>query len=39
MLRLRGKTSANLYYDKKRKVIGIKPLERKCLAWKPDVTL
>src|ERR1700694_2031303 len=29
MLRLRGKTSANLYYDKKRKIIGIKPLEKK----------
>ena len=29
MLRLRGKASANLYYDKKRKVIGIKPLDRK----------
>lgn len=29
MLRLRGKQSANLYYDKKRKVIGIKPLEKK----------
>ena len=29
MLRLRGKVSANLYYDKKRKVIGIKPLDRK----------
>ena len=29
MLRLRGKTSANLYYDKKRKVIGIRPLDRK----------
>ena len=29
MLRLRGKTSANLYYDKKRKIIGIKPLDRK----------
>jgi hypothetical protein len=29
MLRLRGKTSANLYFDKKRKVIGIKPLDRK----------
>lgn len=28
-LRLRGKSSANLYYDKKRKVIGIKPLDRK----------
>jgi len=28
-LRLRGKTSANLYYDKKRKVIGIKPLDKK----------
>jgi hypothetical protein len=28
-LRLRGKSSANLYYDKKRKVIGIKPLEKK----------
>ena len=26
---LRGKTSANLYYDKKRKVIGIKPLDKK----------
>ena len=29
MLRLRGKTSANLYYDKKRKVIGIRALEKK----------
>ena len=29
MLRLRGKVSANLYYDKKRKIIGIKPLEKK----------
>src|ERR1044072_6335733 len=29
MLRLRGKSSANLYYDKKRKLIGIKPLDRK----------
>ena len=29
MLRLRGKTSANLYYDKKRKVIGIRPLDKK----------
>ena len=28
-LRLRGKSSANLYYDKKRKVIGIRPLEKK----------
>jgi hypothetical protein len=28
-LRLRGKISANLYYDKKRKVIGIRPLDRK----------
>jgi len=28
-LRLRGKSSANLYYDKKRKVIGIRPLERR----------
>jgi hypothetical protein len=28
-LRLRGKSSANLYYDKKRKVIGIKPLEKR----------
>jgi hypothetical protein len=28
-LRLRGKSSANLYYDKKRKVIGIRPLDRK----------
>src|SRR5688500_20351448 len=29
LLRLRGKTSANLYYDKKRKISGIKPLDRK----------
>src|SRR2546430_13135245 len=29
MLRLRGKISANLYYDKKRKVIGIRALEKK----------
>src|SRR2546428_9803845 len=29
MLRLRGKSSANLYYDKKRKLIGIRPLDRK----------
>lgn len=29
MLRLRGKTSANLYYDKKRKVIGIRPLDKR----------
>ena len=29
LLKLRGKTSANLYYDKKRKVIGIRPLDRK----------
>jgi hypothetical protein len=29
MLRLRGKQSAHLYYDKKRKVIGIKALDRK----------
>ena len=29
MLRLRGKTSANLYYDKKRKVIGIRALDKK----------
>jgi hypothetical protein len=29
MLRLRGKSNAHLYYDKKRKVIGIKPLDRK----------
>ncbi len=29
VLRLRGKTSANLYYDKKRKVIGIRALEKK----------
>lgn len=29
LLRLRGKTSANLYYDKKRKIIGIRPLDRK----------
>jgi hypothetical protein len=28
-LRLRGKISANLYYDKKRKVIGIRPLDKK----------
>jgi len=29
MLRLRGKSSANLFYDKKRKVIGIKPSDKK----------
>ena len=29
LLRLRGKTSANLYYDKKRKVIGIRALDKK----------
>src|SRR5947207_12385902 len=29
MLRLRGRASANLYYDKKRKLIGIKPLDKK----------
>lgn len=29
MLRLRGKTNAQLFYDKKRKVIGIKPSDRK----------
>jgi hypothetical protein len=29
VLRLRGKTSANLYYDKKRKVIGIRALDKK----------
>jgi hypothetical protein len=29
LLKLRGKTNANLFYDKKRKVIGIKPLDRK----------
>jgi hypothetical protein len=29
MLRLRGRTSAHLYYDKKRKLIGIKPIDRK----------
>ncbi len=29
LLRLRGKTSANLYYDKKRKIIGIRPLDKK----------
>src|SRR5215210_608973 len=29
LLRLRGKSSANLYYDKKRKVIGIRPLDRR----------
>ena len=29
MLRLRGKTNANLYYDKKRKVIGIRRSTRK----------
>src|ERR1041385_3234572 len=28
-LRLRGKSSANLYYDKKRKVIGIRPLDKR----------
>ena len=28
MLRLRGKSAATLYYDKKRKIIGIKPLDR-----------
>ena len=29
MLRLRGKSNANLYYDKKRKVIGIRALDKK----------
>lgn len=29
MLRLRGKTNAHLFYDRKRKVIGIKPSDRK----------
>ena len=29
MLRLRNKSNANLYYDKKRKVIGIRALDRK----------
>lgn len=29
MLKLRGKASAHLFYDKKRKVIGIKPSDRK----------
>jgi len=29
MLRLRVKTNAKLYYDKKRKIIGIKPLDRR----------
>ncbi|HVT44940.1 MAG TPA: hypothetical protein VMT00_11155 [Thermoanaerobaculia bacterium] len=29
MLRLRGKTNAHLFYDRKRKVIGIKPIDRK----------
>ncbi len=29
VLRLRGKSSANLYYDKKRKVIGIRALDKK----------
>src|SRR2546430_1508902 len=29
MLRLRGKINANLYYDKKRKVIGIRALDKK----------
>jgi hypothetical protein len=29
MLRLRGKTAAQLFYDKKRKVIGIKGTDRK----------
>ena len=29
MLNLRGKSGAQLFYDKKRKVIGIKPVDRK----------
>src|SRR5688500_6492540 len=29
MLRLRGKSNAQLFYDRKRKVIGIKPSDRK----------
>lgn len=29
MLRLRGKNNAHLFYDRKRKVIGIKPSDRK----------
>ena len=29
MLRLRGKTNAHLFYDRKRKVIGIKPIDKK----------
>ncbi|MEA2166217.1 MAG: hypothetical protein QOK37_4344 [Thermoanaerobaculia bacterium] len=29
MLRLRGKSNANLYFDKKRKVIGIRALDKK----------
>ena len=28
-LKLRGKTNAHLFYDKKRKVIGIRPLDKK----------
>jgi hypothetical protein len=28
-LRLRGKSNAHLFYDRKRKVIGIKPIDRK----------
>jgi len=28
-LRLRGKTNAHLFYDRKRKLIGIKPLDKK----------
>jgi hypothetical protein len=29
MLKLRGKATAELFYDRKRKVIGIRPVERK----------
>src|SRR5688500_7772906 len=29
LLKLRGKSNAHLFYDKKRKVIGIKPLDKK----------
>ncbi|HVR42808.1 MAG TPA: hypothetical protein VMS56_05120 [Thermoanaerobaculia bacterium] len=29
LLRLRGKTNAHLFYDRKRKVIGVRPAERK----------
>lgn len=29
MLKLRGKTGATLYYDRKRKLIGIKPIDKR----------